>query len=46
LAIGKSGAMNAGILAAGILALGDEGLRARLAAFRAAQTEAVPEAVE
>jgi len=46
LAIGKSGAMNAGLLAAGILALGDEALRGRLAAYRAAQTMAVPETVE
>jgi 5-(carboxyamino)imidazole ribonucleotide mutase len=46
LAIGKPGAINAGILAASILALADDALRARLAAFRAAQTEAVPETVE
>lgn len=46
LAIGKPGAINAGILAASILALTDDALRARLAAFRAAQTEAVPETVE
>jgi len=45
-AIGKSGAVNAGVLAASILALGDAALRERLAAFRAAQTEAVPETVE
>ncbi len=43
LAIGKPGAINAGLLAAGILALADDGLRARLAAFRAEQTESVPE---
>jgi len=46
LAIGKPGAVNAGLLAAGILALADTGLRARLAAFRAEQTESVPEFVE
>ncbi len=43
LAIGKPGAINAGILAASILALSDPALRARVAAFRAAQTEEVPE---
>jgi 5-(carboxyamino)imidazole ribonucleotide mutase len=46
LAIGKPGATNAGLLAAGILALSDAGLSERLAAFRAAQTDAVPEFVE
>jgi 5-(carboxyamino)imidazole ribonucleotide mutase len=46
LAIGRPGAINAGILAASILALGDPALSARLAAYRAAQTEAVPETVE
>ncbi len=46
LAIGKPGAINAGILAASILALSDSGLRARLAAFRQAQTDSVPESVE
>jgi 5-(carboxyamino)imidazole ribonucleotide mutase len=46
LAIGKPGAINAGLLAAGILALADSELRARLAAFRAAQTESVPEFLE
>jgi 5-(carboxyamino)imidazole ribonucleotide mutase len=46
LAIGKPGAINAGLLAAGILALADPELRARLAAFRAAQTESVPEFLE
>jgi 5-(carboxyamino)imidazole ribonucleotide mutase len=34
-------ATNAGLLAAAILALSDEGLAARLAAWRAHQTEAV-----
>jgi len=46
LAIGEAGAANAGILAAQILALSDEGLTQRLAAFRAAQTESVAETVE
>jgi len=46
LAIGRPGAINAGILAASILALTDAGLRARLAAYRAAQTDNVPETVE
>lgn len=41
LAIGKPGAVNAGLLAASILALSDEALAARLAAWRASQTEAV-----
>ncbi|MDE1905865.1 MAG: 5-(carboxyamino)imidazole ribonucleotide mutase [Rhodospirillales bacterium] len=43
LAIGKPGAINAGILAASILALSDPALRDRVAALRAEQTEAVPE---
>ena len=43
LAIGKAGAINAGLLAASILALGDEALGARLEAWRAAQTDAVAE---
>ena len=46
LAIGEAGAANAGILAAQILALSDEGLAQRLTAFRAAQTESVAETVE
>jgi 5-(carboxyamino)imidazole ribonucleotide mutase len=46
LAIGKPGAINAGILAASILALSDPELSARLAAFRAAQTDSVPESPE
>jgi 5-(carboxyamino)imidazole ribonucleotide mutase len=41
LAIGRAGAVNAALLAAAILALSDEALGARLAAYRAAQTEAV-----
>lgn len=43
LAIGSAGAVNAGLLAAAILALGDEALADRLAAWRQAQTDAVPE---
>jgi len=39
LAIGKAGAINAALLAAAILALGDPALRTRLLAFRKAQTE-------
>ena len=39
LAIGKAGAVNAALLAAAVLALEDAGLRERLRAFRAAQTE-------
>ena len=46
LAIGEAGAKNAGILAAQILALSDEGLAGRLEAFLEAQTEAVHETVE
>ena len=46
LAIGKPGAINAGILAASILALSDPELRARVAALRAEQTASVPESVE
>lgn len=43
LAIGKPGAVNAGLLAASILALSDPALRGRVAAFRAGQTADVPE---
>lgn len=43
LAIGKPGAINAGILAASILALSDPALRDRVAALRAEQTASVPE---
>ncbi len=46
LAIGRPGAINAGILAASILGLGDPALAERLAAYRTAQTDAVPETVE
>jgi 5-(carboxyamino)imidazole ribonucleotide mutase len=45
LAIGPAGAKNAGILAAQILALSDDGLAGRVAAYRAAQTDAVAETV-
>jgi 5-(carboxyamino)imidazole ribonucleotide mutase len=40
-AIGPAGAANAGLAAAGILALGDGKLRARLSIYRARQTAAV-----
>jgi 5-(carboxyamino)imidazole ribonucleotide mutase len=43
-AIGESGAKNAALHAAAILALGDGALAARLAAWQAKQTEAVAEA--
>ena len=46
LAIGEAGAKNAGLLAAQILALSDEGLAGRLAAFRKALTDSVAETVE
>ena len=42
LAVGKPGAKNAALLAVRILALSDEALAARLAAYTAAQTEAGP----
>jgi 5-(carboxyamino)imidazole ribonucleotide mutase len=45
LAIGEPGAKNAGLLAAQILSLADAELAGRVAAFRAAQTESVAEAV-
>jgi 5-(carboxyamino)imidazole ribonucleotide mutase len=41
LAIGKAGAINAGLLAASILALSDPVLAVRLAAWRQAKTDAV-----
>jgi 5-(carboxyamino)imidazole ribonucleotide mutase len=41
LAIGRSGAVNAGLLAASIVALEDEGLKERLMKLREAQTENV-----
>jgi 5-(carboxyamino)imidazole ribonucleotide mutase len=43
LAIGKAGAINAGLLAAAILALSDPALAERLEAWRARQTAAVAE---
>jgi 5-(carboxyamino)imidazole ribonucleotide mutase len=43
LAIGKPGAINAGLLAAAILANGDEQLAARLDEFRETQTQSVAE---
>jgi 5-(carboxyamino)imidazole ribonucleotide mutase len=46
LAVGEAGAKNAGQLAAQILALSDPALAERLDAFRAAQTDSVPETVE
>ena len=41
LAIGRAGAVNAALLAAAILAVGDPAVRERLRVFRAAQTQAV-----
>jgi 5-(carboxyamino)imidazole ribonucleotide mutase len=46
LAIGEAGAKNAGLLAARILALSDDGLARRVAEFAAKQTASVSEAVE
>lgn len=46
LAIGEAGATNAGLLAAAIIALGDETLSTRLAAWRATQTASVAETVD
>lgn len=46
LAIGKAGAINAGLLAAAILATSDSDLAARLERFREEQTSAVAEAPE
>ena len=43
LAIGEAGAVNAALLAAAIVARTDAGVRARLAAYRAAQTQRVLE---
>lgn len=45
LAIGKAGAVNAGLLAASILATADEALSERLQSWRRRQTDAVAEAV-
>jgi len=46
LAIGKAGAVNAALLAAAILAIGDVELAGRLADWRASQTQSVDEAPE
>jgi 5-(carboxyamino)imidazole ribonucleotide mutase len=46
LAIGRAGAVNAALLAASILALGDEALSGRLQAWRQAQTDRVAESPE
>jgi 5-(carboxyamino)imidazole ribonucleotide mutase len=43
LAIGKAGAINAALLAASVLSLGDGALAERLAAWRARQTESIAE---
>ncbi len=43
LAIGEAGAVNAGLLAAAIVGNQDAGVRARVAAYRAAQTQKVLE---
>jgi 5-(carboxyamino)imidazole ribonucleotide mutase len=43
LAIGEAGAVNAALLACAVLALSDEGLAARLEAWRAARTAEVAE---
>ena len=43
MAIGAAGAANAGLMAAGILALGDTALAARLDTWRAALTASIPE---
>ncbi|MEJ2532989.1 MAG: 5-(carboxyamino)imidazole ribonucleotide mutase [Halioglobus sp.] len=45
-AIGGAGAYNAGLLAAQILALGDEPLRRRLEAWRQALSDSIPREVE
>jgi 5-(carboxyamino)imidazole ribonucleotide mutase len=46
LAIGKPGAKNAALMAASIVALSDDALAQRLAAWRKAQTDSVPDTVE
>ena len=46
LGVGRSGAVNAALLAAAVLALSDEGVARRLDAFRAEQSAAVPETPE
>ena len=44
MAIGEAGAANAGLMAAGILALSDPALAARLDAWRSALSDSIPEA--
>jgi 5-(carboxyamino)imidazole ribonucleotide mutase len=46
LAIGEAGAKNAGLLAAKILALGDDAVAQRVATFTRDQTASIPETVE
>lgn len=46
LAIGKAGAINAALLAAAILAIGDEALARRLEAHRQQQTDSIAESPE
>ena len=46
LAIGRAGAVNAALLAASVLALSDQALAGRLAAWRKQRTEAVAERPE
>jgi 5-(carboxyamino)imidazole ribonucleotide mutase len=46
LAVGKAGAANAGLLAASILALGDEALASRLERWRQRQTDGIAEKPE
>ena len=46
LAIGRAGAVNAALLAVAVLAITDEEIAARLAAWRAGRTAAVPERPE
>jgi 5-(carboxyamino)imidazole ribonucleotide mutase len=46
LAIGQAGAVNAGLLAASILATSDDALGQRIEEFRAKQTASIPEAPE
>ncbi|SIO09497.1 5-(carboxyamino)imidazole ribonucleotide mutase [Vannielia litorea] len=43
MAIGEAGAVNAGLMAAGILAVSDEALAERLEAWRAALSASIPE---
>ncbi|MFL0797040.1 MAG: 5-(carboxyamino)imidazole ribonucleotide mutase [Cellvibrionaceae bacterium] len=45
-AIGEPGAYNAGLMAAQILATGDEELRSKINSWRAKQTDSVPNEVE